>query len=246
MSGRSALVAVVVAALAVPCFAAPAPASDKGFAEVTKRLATTKVTIEADKLDPDKALDIIRDAAKVNIVVDPPVRRQWETQTLSLKLKDVSALAAWYHVLHNLDLSASYANEAFIVNQADKYQPNPKVTIFDIRDLTEATRGMRLPPTLFGAQIDPLWYWYRGQLGAVSGSPTSRDPFAELDYLNNYPPDQIGEIIAETVGRAIAAKNPGASVAYYDGYLVVTEQPKTARLPITPEEQDQAAGTTGK
>lgn len=245
MSGRSALVAILIVALAAPCLVA-APASDKGLAEVTKRLASAKVTVELDKGDPDKALDIIRDAAKINIVVDPPVRKQWETQTVTLKLKDISALSAFYHILHNLNLSASFANEAFIVNLPDKYQPNPQVTVFDIRDITEASRSFRVHPTVFGAQIDPLWYWYRGQLGAVSGSSTSRDPFAELENLDRYPPDHIGEVIAETVGRAVSAKNPDVSISYYDGYLVVTEQPKAARLPITPEEQDKAAGTTGK
>ena len=250
MSGRSALVAILILAVALPCLAAqpePPPGIDKGLAEATKRLATTKVTIEVDKGDPDKALDQIRDIAKVNIVVDPPVRKRWETETLTLKLKDVSALAAFYHVLHSLDLTASYANEAFVINLPDKYQPNPQVSIFDIRDIIETPKGNRLPPTLFGTQIDPLYYLYRGQLGAVSGSATSRDPFGDLDLLDRYPPDHIGEVIAQTIGQAIAAKNPGVSVSYHDGYLVVTEQPKAARLPITPDERQKAtAGTTGK
>jgi len=249
MSGRLALVAALLVAAALPCLAAEpqAPEIDKGLAEATKRLASTKVAIEADKQDPDKVLDTIRDKAGVNIVIDPPVRRKWETETITLKLKDVSALAAFYHVLHNLDLTASYANEAFVVNLPDKYEPYPQVTIHDIRDITETPKGNRLPPMLFGTQIDPLWYWYRGQLGAVSGSYRGRDPWGELEYLDRYPPDHIGEVIAATIGQAISAKNPGASVTYHDGYLVVVTQPKAARLPITPDEQAQAtAGTTGK
>jgi len=100
---------------------------------------------------------------------------------------------------------------------------------------------------LFGAQIDPLYYWYRGQLGAVSPGTVRNDPFAQLELVDSYPPDHIGQVIAETIGQAIAAKRPGVSVSYHDGYLVVVEQPKTARIPITPEERDKAtAATTGK
>ncbi|MFW6161845.1 MAG: hypothetical protein ACODAJ_03695 [Planctomycetota bacterium] len=249
MIGRPLLAALLAFPLALPCLAGQAPSEapiEKGLAEATKRLASTKVSIEADKQDPDKVLDIIRDASSVNIVVDPAVRRQWETQPLTLKLNDVSALSAFYHVLHNLDLNASYSNEAFIVNPPDKYEPTPQVSIFDIRDLTTQPDGNRLPPTLFGAQVDPLYYWYRGQLGAVSPGYSPYDPFAGLELLDTYPPDPIGHVIAETVGKAMAAKHPGVSVSYLDGYLVVVEQPKAARLPITPDEQAQATAETTK
>lgn len=249
MSGRVVLTAILALAITLPTFGAPAPATgiDKGLAEATQRLASTKLSVEIEKEDPDKVLDLIRDAAKVNIVVDPPVRRRWETETVTLKLKDISALSAFYHVLHNLDLVASYSNEAFVVNLPDKYEPNPQVTIFDIRDLINQPRGNRLPPQLFGAQIDPLYYWYRGQLGAVSPGTLRNDPFAQLELVDSYPPDHIGQVIADTIGQAIAAKRPGVSVSYHDGYLVVVEQPKAARIPITPEEQDKAtAATTGK
>ena len=250
MSGRSTLVAMLILAVALPCLAAEPPAApqmDKGLAEATQRLASVKISIQADKEDPDKVLDAIRDKAKINIVVDPAVRKQWETETVTLKLNDVSALSAFYHVLHNLNLTASFANEAFIVNPPGKYDPHPQVTIYDIRDITEVARGTRQPPMLFGTQIDPLHYWYRGQLGAVSGTTSPRDPFAVLELIDRYPADHIGEVIAQTIGKALAARNPGVSVSYYEGYLVVTEQPKAARLPITPDEQAKAtAGTTGK
>ena len=248
MSGRSALVAVVALAIALPCLGAQAPAAaqiDKELAEATQRLASTKVTIEVEKHDPDKVLDIIRDEAKVNIVVDPTIRRRWDTETVTLKLKDVTALSAFYHLLHNLDLVASYANEAFIVNPPDKYQPSPTIAVYDIRDLTELHRTWRLPYMVQGAEIDPLFY--RGNLGAISSGTRSLDPYYEFELLNRYPPDPIGEALADAIGRAIATRHPGVTVTYYEGYLVVTEQPKAARLPITPEERAKAtAATTGK
>ena len=249
MNGRVALTTILALAIILPTSAALAPATgiDKGLAEATQRLASTKLSVEIEKGDPDKVLDLIRDAAKVNIVVDPPVRHRWETETVTLKLNDVSALSAFYHVLHNLDLVASYSNEAFVVNLPDKYEPSPQVTIFDIRDIITQPKGNRLPPMLFGAQIDPLYYWYRGRLGAVSPGAKRYDPFAALELVDSYPPDHIGQVIADTIGQAIAAKRPGVSVSYHDGYLVVVEQPKAARIPITPDEQDKAtAATPGK
>jgi len=247
MSARTALATTLILAIALPCLAAQ-PAknakADDPLDVITKRLAGAKVTIEADKEHPDKVFDLIRNAANVNIVIEPAVRRRWETETVTLKLKDVSALSAFYHVVRNLDLVAAYANEAFVITTPDKAQPHPQVTIYDIRDMVTPPRGNRQPPSLFGAQVDPLFYRYHERLGAVSGTKGSNDPFADLELVDRYPADPIGEVIADIVQEQARAKGLGVSVSYRAGYLVVVEQPKATRLPLTPSEIKKARTDT--
>ncbi len=227
------LVALLVVAIASPSLAGQ-PAGDNTLEAITQRLIAARMEeVNVEKKDPDAVLDLIRDAAKVNIVVEPDARRALEGKTITLKLRGVTALSVLQHVLRQVNLVSTYADEALVIATEESAKPNPDITIYDIRDITEAPKGSRLPPTLFGTQIDPLYYyWVRTQLGPVAGAPGKRDPFWELELLDKYPPDHIGEVIAKVAQERL--KDSGVSVSYYDGYLVVVTQPKAARVPIVP------------
>ncbi|MFP4057567.1 MAG: hypothetical protein ACLF0G_11925 [Candidatus Brocadiia bacterium] len=236
------MLGAVTAFLACAGQAQAAERPENTIESVTERLARTTVDVSATNEDPDKVLDIIREKAGINIVVGPEVRRRWEQQTVSLKLKGVSALSALHHILRQLGVVSTYANEALVIVTPEAAEPDPQITIYDIRDITETPRGNRLPPQLFGGQIDPLYYyWVRGQLGPLPGTGvgTRRDPFGELDLLDRYPPDPIGEVIATTIEQKLGGKDTGVSVSYHDGYLVVVEHPEPARLPFTPTEEEK-------
>jgi len=240
MEKRLALAAVLAVAVALPSFAGQ-PAGgpgDNSLEAITQRLASARMDeVSVEKQDPDKILDLIRDAAKINIVVEPDARRALEGKFITLKLRGVNALSVLQHVLRQVGLVSAYADEALVVATEDSVKPHPQITIYDIRDITEAPKGSRLPPTLFGSQVDPLYYyWIRTQLGPVAGAPGKRDPFWELELLDKYPPDHIGEVVAKTVQEKF--KDTGVSVSYYDGYLVVVEQPKAARVPVLPPKPD--------
>jgi hypothetical protein len=252
MSARVALMAVLVVGVAFTSVAGEAPAAataGNALDALTQRLAATKLSIEVEKQNPDKVFDIIRNAANVNIVIDPAVRIRWEQETVTLRLKDVSALSAFRTLLNQLDLCATYADEAFAITTPKSIQPDPQVSVYDIRDLTTAKRSFRLPPEVLGAQIDPLPYWFRNrvQLGDSADYDKFKEFMDQLDLVNYEAPDPIGDIIAQTVQRATGGKEGGISVTYRDGYLIVVEQPKPTRLPLTPTEIGKATtGTTGK
>jgi hypothetical protein len=219
----------------LPATSAQAAAQENSLEAITQRLATTKADWEIDKQEPDKALDEIRTKANVNIIVEGAARKLWEGKTVSLKLKGASALSALHHILRQIDLVTAYAEEALVVTTAEDAQPDPQVTIYDIRDITEVARSTRVPAMLFGSQIDPLYYyWIRTQLGPVSGAGINRDPFWELELVDKYPPDHIGEVIAKTFQEKLG-KDAKVSVSYHDGYLVVVEQPKATRVPVLPQ-----------
>jgi len=248
MNARHAWTTMVALTLAGHCLAAQPTAKPANSLEaITRRLATAKVSVTAEKQDPDKVLDLIRDAASVNIVVEPEVRRAWEAKTVTLKLKDVSALSAFYHLARQLDVVASFADEAFVLTTPEKAQPYPKVTVYDIHDITEATRGFRLPPVVLGSQVDPVFYYYRHLERTITPEYRSLEEcIRDLDLVER-PRERFGEVVAKTIQERLKAKHPNVSVSYYDGYLVVSEQPTAARLPITPEEKAKAlTGTTGK
>jgi hypothetical protein len=190
--------------------------------------------------------DFIRDAANVNIVIAPEARAKMDAQTVTVKLTTpVTTLSALQHVLRQVGMVATYGDEAFIITTSDAAQPHPQVTIHDIRDLTEANRAFRPPPTIFGAQVDPLYYgWIHARRGERVGMDGHPDPFHVFETVDRYPPDQIGAIIAATVQRMAAAKNLDVYVEYFDGYLVVVHQPKAPRVQVAPDQLERA--TTGK
>ena len=125
-----------------------------------RRLNAAKVSIDAEKVNPDKVLDQIRKDANVNIVVDPGVRKAWETETVTLKLKDVSGFSALSHVLRQVNVAATYEEDALVITAPQAVVLPPKITMYPVMDIIEPIRGFRLPPTLFGNQIDPLFYYY--------------------------------------------------------------------------------------
>jgi len=229
-----------LAALIATCLVVPAPAGqaagadDNSLEAITQRLAAARIeSVEVEKQDADKVLDLVRDAARVNIVVEADARKVLEAKTVTLKLKAVSALSVLQHVLRQVGLVTSYADEALVVTTPEAAQPHPQVTIYDIRDITLAPKGSRLPPALFGSQLDPLYYyWMRSHVMPVAGAGPFLDPFWEIELLDKYPPDHIGDVIARTFQQRF--KDTGVQVSYYDGYLVVVEQPKAPRVPPLP------------
>ncbi|NQT88996.1 hypothetical protein HQ560_19665 [bacterium] len=244
---------VVAAVLLLSCAvvageAAATPKIDNSVEALMRRMDEARVTLEVEKQNPDRVLDFVRDAARVNILVDPKVREQWEAQTLTLKLKsEVSALSAFHHILRQVNMVAVYTNEAFVITLPEKNQPHPQIAVHDVRDILEASRGFRTPPTIFGSQIDPLYYgWIRSNYGDRIGEDGRRDPLHVFEYLDRLPPDQIGSVIAQTVQKMAAAKNLDISVTYNDGYLVVVHQPKAGRLQISADELQKAPVTTGQ
>jgi len=221
--------------LALPCAAATTlsvKGPDNSFQSITMRLADARVSVDAQAIPPDQVLDLIRKAGSVNIVVAPDVREAWAAKTVTMKLDNVSALSAFHHLLRHLDLCSFYADEAMVVTTPQAVQPAPRVSVYDIRDITEASRGFRLPPTVFGSQIDPLHYYFRhyDPVSGFVGQGGFREFMDDLEYLERYPPDPYGEIIADVISTQTNAKERGVSVTYRDGYLIVVEQPKPARL----------------
>jgi hypothetical protein len=243
-----AVVAVLLLSCAVAAGEAAKPKLDNSVEALTRRLAEARVTLEVEKQNPDRVLDFVRDAAQVNILVDPDVREEWEAQTLTLKLKhEVSALSAFHHILRQVNMVAVFMNEAFVITRPEKSQPHPQITVYDIRDIIEASRGFRTEPTVFGSQIDPLYYgWIRSRYGERVGEDGRRDPFHVFEYLDRLPPDEFGSVVAQTVQKMAAEKKLDVSVTYYDGYLVVVHQPKAGRLQVTADELEKAPITTGQ
>lgn len=242
MRARLPLTACLVALWAVPCLTAEPKAQkppENSFHAITLRLADAKVSIDAKAAPPDELFEQIRKAAGINIVIAPVVLEAWGGKTVTMKLADVSALSAFHHLLRHLDLCSFYADEAMVVTTPRAVQPPPRISIYDIRDLVDAPRGFRLPPYLFGSQIDPLYYYFRhfDPISGFVGSGGFADFVEELDALNRYPRDDpFGEIIAEVIAKQTNAKEHGVTVTYRDGYLIVVEQPPPARL--TPGEGD--------
>jgi len=232
MSGRLAVAAVLAVALAC-CAIAGEPKADNSLDAITQRLGAARLeSVQIEKQDPDKALDLVRDAAKVNIVMSGEGAKLIEGKTVTVKLKGVSALSTLHHILCQVGLVATYGEEALVLTTEDAAKPHPQITVHDIRDLTEAGRAARIPTTVMGAEVDPLYYyWIRTQLGPVSGTGAHRDPFWELEMVDRYPPDHIGETIAAAIEKDLRAKELGVTVTYSDGYLVVIHQPRTPRYP---------------
>jgi len=207
---------------------------DENTLEATiERLSSTRLDVELDKQAPEAVFDLLRDAARVNIVVAPEAQRALAGKTITLKLKGVRALSVLSHALRQLGLVSTFADEALVVTTEEAAKPHPQITVYDIRDITEMPRGSRLPPQLFGSQIDPLdYYWWRRRFQGLEGLGPGADPFAELELLDTYPPDRIGEVIARTIQEKL--KDTGVSVTYQDGYLVVVERPRVLRVPPVP------------
>lgn len=201
------------------------------FQAVTLRLSDAKVSVKVDAARPAEVFDLIRKAGSVNIVLAPSASTAIADKTVTMELTDVSALSALHHLLRHLDLSANYADEALVVTSAEAVTPPPQISVYDIRDLLDGHRSFRLPPTLFGSQIDPLYWWDRqvGSVGPLARDASLRGFMDDLETLNYYPRDSFGMALAQKIEELTNAKERGVRVSYFDGCLFVVEQPKPAR-----------------
>ncbi len=170
-------------------------------AEVERKLSSMRISFEFGETALADAVDFVREASGLNIVIDPRVDKR---AVVMIQVKGVALKSALNLILRPLE--AGYLVSEGIVRIVPEEELKARVTlrIYDLGDLT-------MPLTEFpGGELSI------GEHGVVIGPP-------ELAVDSTDLAGYLTEVFQSFTGRAAWNDNPNASLLIQNGLLIVRQ-----------------------
>ena len=187
---------------------------DAAREDALRRISTQKVTVDFDQVKLGDALDFLRDATRLNLVLLPSAAAKDAEQPVSLKARDLPVRSVLKLMLHGRGLTVAWRDGALAVVPVEELQDAVVMRIYDVR--SQLVKIMDFP----GPRMELT-------------SPTASTPIPTLGIELFEPkpiiePDFLVDLIrSNTGGRSWDAGK--ASMDLADGRLVVTQTPAVHR-----------------
>ncbi len=189
-------------------------AQDVAREDALRKLSTAKVTVDFDQVKLADALDFLRDASGLNLVLLPAAAAKDAEQPVKLKAKDLTLKSVLKLLLHGRGLTVTWRDGALAVVPVEDLQDSVSMKIYDVRshllkiadfagprmELVSPTGGVQGPVT-----------------GIILEEPK---PIIEPDFL-------VELIRSNTGGRTWESGK--ATIDLVDGRLVVSQTPAVHR-----------------
>ncbi len=222
-SAMSRFLAVLI--LGLPAGAAPdesapsapggSPSPDARAQEIRGKLAGFKITLEFEDTPLMDVLDFVRDAAGIDIVVDPRVREAdpGDAMRVTFKVRDLPLRSALKLLLETKGLTTTIRDGVLVVLAAADLDREVVTRIYDVRDLLLKIEDYQAPRI----ELKPAG---TGESGIVLYLPEKEPLFTE---------DTIVDQIRNNTAKGDWDANPKASIQITDGRLVVTQSARVHR-----------------
>ncbi len=224
---RTSLAALLPAILALTPSAFPAPDETASPAaggssspadraqEIQGKLAHFKITLEFEDSPLIDVLDFIRDAAGIDIVVDPRVREAnpADEMRVTFKVRDLPLRSALKLLLETKGLTTTIRDGVLVVLAAADLDREVVTRIYDVRDLLLKIEDYQAPRI----ELKPAG---TGEAGIVLFLPENEPLFTE---------DTIVDQIRSSTAKGDWDANPKAAIQITDGRLVVTQSARVHR-----------------
>lgn len=187
------------------------PARDEAF----RKLGSLKLTVDFDKTSLAEAVDFLREATGVNLVILPSATLK-EDRPVRLKAKELSALSVLKLLLSDRGLALRWRDGAVVILPREDVEDEMELRVYDVR-----ARLMKLPdfpgPSMELTTRSPGHAYVPGIV--VSGL---EEPKAPIE------PDFLVDLIKESTGGR-SWGNVKASIHHVNGQLIVYQSPATHR-----------------
>lgn len=108
-------------------------AQDAAREDAVRKLSTQKVTVDFDQVKLADALDFLRDATGLNLVMLPAAAAKDAEQPVRLKAKDLPVKSVLKLLLHNRGLALTWRDGALAVVPQEEIQDVVELKIYDVR-----------------------------------------------------------------------------------------------------------------
>jgi len=189
---------------------------DAGRAAALRRLDSLKISVDFRETGLPAAVDYLREATGLNIVVSPRVAEKEPDLRFTLRVRDLSARAVLRLMLRPRDLAVAWREGALQVVTREELGSGVVLKMYDVRAHLVKVQDFVGP---------------RMELS----SPDSANPMGvkvEIDPPPAEPPvneQLLQELVRANTGRRSWEDNPDASISVANGILVVSQTPAVHR-----------------
>jgi hypothetical protein len=186
--------------------------------EIESRLSTRIPEVDFDATPLEDAIGVIRTMTQLNIILDPATRQDHATDTVTLKLKNLSVKTVLKIMLGDKKLTLVYREGVVVV--APQEQVNQKVVtrVYDVRDMVYKTKSFPGPKV----ELIPPNSTGSGQLaGAIFEIDNEGGGVITEDFLTG--------LIPQSTGDGKWDETEGAGVSMINNMMVVTQSEKVQR-----------------
>jgi type II secretory pathway component GspD/PulD (secretin) len=181
-----------------------------------RKLETLKITVNFEDVKLPEALDFLRDASGLNIVMLPKAMEKEGDSKIRLRVKDLSLKSVLRLLLSSRGLTASYRDDALVILPKEDLQDSTTMRMFDVRALQIKIQD------------------FPGPVVELTGGATKKlGPGAILTNLDEpkimLPDDFLLDMVKANTGNGSWDSNPKAAINLNNGMLVVSQTPSVLR-----------------
>ena len=177
------------------------PLQDASSADVERKLSAMRISIEFSGAPLGEAVDFVREASGLNIVVDPRVDKR---AGVTMQVKGVTLKSALNLILKPLEAGYVISEGIVRIVPAEELKVRVTLRIYDLGDLT-------MPLTEF-----PGGDLHIREDGIVIGPPEMSMGGADMEGF-------LEEVFQSFTGRAAWDDNSNASILIQNGILIVRQ-----------------------
>lgn len=183
--------------------------------DALRKLTTAKLTVDFDNIKLADALDFLRDASGLNLVLLPSAAAKDAEQPVKLKAKDLTLKSILKLMLHGRGLTVSWRDGALAVVPVEELQDQVTMKLYDVRSHLLKIADFAGPRMEL---VSPT----AGSMPMTGIQITLDEPKPILE------PDFLVELIrSNTGGRSWDSGK--ATIDLVDGRLVVSQTPAVHR-----------------
>ncbi|MHC4605948.1 MAG: hypothetical protein ACYTAF_03335 [Planctomycetota bacterium] len=212
---RNATLMLVALALTA---ASAAGSGDPQYRQIRNKLNSMRISVDFRDADLRDAVDFLRDATHMNIVLDPRVPEMLgDDIEVTIRVKELLLKSVLKLILHPRGLSAVYREGALVIVPEEVSYAKVRLELYDVRDLMIRIRDF------VGPIVDLR---YEGSNGYLPGAVfTWEDEPKESIYGEDF----LMDILRETTGGHSWEENPNAGIEYINGVLLISQSNKVHR-----------------
>ena len=183
--------------------------------DALRKLSTQRITVDFDAIKLGDALDFLRDASGLNLVLLPSAAAKDAEQPVKLKAKDLSLKSVLKLMLHGRGLTVTWREGALAVVPVEDLQDSVSMKIYDVRSQLVKIGDFAGPRMeLVSPTSGP------GPMTGIQITLDEPKPILEPDFL-------VELIRSNTGGRSWESGK--ATIDLVDGRLVVSQTPAVHR-----------------
>jgi len=186
----------------------------EGREDAMRKLESMKITVDYEDVKLPEALDYLRDATGLNLVLLPKAMEKDGDSKIRLKVKDLSVRSVLRLLLAPRGLSASYRDGAIVVLPKEDLQDSTTMRMFDVRSLQVKIQD------------------FPGPVVELTGSNTKKvgTVITMIEEPRTMLPDDfLVDMVKSNTGSGSWDSNPKAALSLNNGMLVVSQTPSVLR-----------------